>query len=484
MLCRLFLTLSILGFCLSGCAGSSGAQDKEWKPPPHTPINPVSFDLDSINLDQAIFPSTVMAGDPSPSSILLWTQTRQTENIKLKVWIPDIDPQDPDLLDLLFDQTISVEDGGFVHQLVDQVVPGLRHGYAFFKEEQPGNPTARSRIGYFIAAPPEGALVRMTFSGTHGTKEEHAPYPTLAKNAEFEPFCLYLHMGDAIYADSAETQEDYRAMWQANWQTAGFQAVLSEAVYLPVPDDHEVENNYSPESTDPAKIEIAVEAFYEANPLSRQADHPKRYWRSWKWGDTVEFFALDCRGERLPSTRETAEAVYISPEQMAWLKQGLLDSTATFKLILNTAPIIDMPEIWANIYDRWEGYLAQRNELIQFLLSENIPNLYFITGDFHMAMIGRLDPPGGDAYNMWEFILGPGAQSNPLGDREYMIELTNGEVDPLPPEQFLWGFPTELLSYVDLDPIADPPELTLRYYQPDGTELYSLTFVGGQLLEH
>ena len=464
------LTLAII-LVLAGCAEEAR---REWTPPPRRLVNPVVLDLEAVPEDIEVFPAGVIAGDPVPSFMMLWTQTTAASEVRLKVWIPDIDPQEPRMVDLLYDQPVTVAEAGVVHQFVGAVVPGRRHGYAFFTAD------ARSRVGYFTAAPPGDALVRLTFSGTHGTHQKHAPYPALVKNAGFEPFTLYLHLGDSIYADDAESLEDFRAMWRENWQSEGFRAILADTVYLPVWDDHEVENDYSLESSDPVRVWRAQTAFYEFNPISRIPGAGFRLWRSWKWGRTVEFFALDCRGERLPSTREDLDAQYISPEQMAWLKDALLSSDAVFKLIINSAPIWDMPEIWMNTYDRWEGYFAQRQELIDFILESGMTDVYFVTGDFHMATVGSLDPPGGSGDILWEFIVGPGSQSNPLGDRLAIIEETGGVIDPLPPAQFLWGHPTATLSYVDLDPLADPPRMTLRYYDEAGAHLYTVSFVNGQ----
>ena len=64
----------------------------------------------------------------------------------------------------------------------------------------------------------------------------------------------------------------------------------------------------------------------------------------------------------------------------------------------------------------------------------------------------------------------------------HLIEAAGPGFDPLPPEQFLWGYPSPTMTYVDLDPLADPPEMRLRYYDPDGNELFVQTFAGGQPL--
>lgn len=280
---------------VAGCGGADGP--KEWVPPPHTPVNPVTLDAQAVSVDEVAFPLMVMAGDPTPDSMLIWTRTATQGPLRLRVWLPGIDPDDPDLVDLIFDQLVGPDAHGFVHQRVE-VIPGRWHAYAFFTGDEPDAPTGRSPVGKFTAAPPAGALVRLTLSGTHGTHQRETPYPALVANAAFEPYTLYLHLGDSIYSDSAReatpaacSLEEYLAYWDDNWQTDGFRAALAEAVYLPVPDDHEVANNYDAEFDDPdcpGRVANGKQAYFLENPIE-----PGPLYRSWRWGDTVEFFMLD-----------------------------------------------------------------------------------------------------------------------------------------------------------------------------------------------
>ncbi len=488
-------------FCLSFiiCSCSTDSGPKEWTPGHRDPVNPVTMDAQSVPMDEEVFPETVMAGDPKPDSMLLWTRSMLSVGIRLKVWIQLADDADSSKVDLIFDEQVTPDDKGFVHKRVN-VAPGFRHEYAFFVEPTAGEIQSRSPIGSFVAAPPEGALVRLTFSGTHGTHQNEEPYPALIANASFEPFTLYIHLGDSIYSDSkrddqkpACTLDEYLDYWDANWKTQGFRDVLKDTVYLPVPDDHEVANNYTAEFDDPTcpgRVESGKSAFFYANPVERDTGHPQRLWRKWRWGDTVEFFALDGRSERKPSTSDdfTADppelnpnAIFMSPEQLQWLKDSIANSTAVFKLILNPVPITSFPNPpWLNQCDTWNCYNAQREDLISFL-ENGIDNVYFLSGDFHMAMVGHLDPPEGTGYELYEFFMGPGAQSNPLGDRDYIIDQLGEAYDPLPPDQFLWGYPTPTLTYVDLDPLTDPPTMTVRFYDPDGQKLFRAVFVGGRL---
>ena len=57
---------------------------------------------------------------------------------------------------------------------------------------------------------------------------------------------------------------------------------------------------------------------------------------------------------------------HISEEQMAWLKEGLSQSTARFKIIPNSVAIVDFEPLLgsAGKSDRWQGYSEQREEIL------------------------------------------------------------------------------------------------------------------------
>ena len=66
------------------------------------------------------------------------------------------------------------------------------------------------------------------------------------------------------------TPEAYRAFWMDNWQTEGFRAVLRDALYLPVWDDHEVTNNWYPGedlATDPSQADACDQLAQELEKL-------------------------------------------------------------------------------------------------------------------------------------------------------------------------------------------------------------------------
>ena len=76
--------------------------------------------------------------------------------------------------------------------------------------------------------------------------------------------------------------------------------------------------------------------------------------------------------------------------QKQWLKDGLLNSTATFKFIMNGPPVtqlVFMP------YDRWEAWSAERAEILDYIQTNNIKNVIWLSTDFHTILFSptRLD---------------------------------------------------------------------------------------------
>ena len=74
----------------------------------------------------------------------------------------------------------------------------------------------------------------------------------------------------------------------------------------------------------------------------------------------------------------------LGQEQKQFLFDALSKSDATFKLIVNEVP---MSEIFAQPYDRWEGYRAEREEVLGFIAYSGIQDVVFLTTDFHANIL-------------------------------------------------------------------------------------------------
>jgi len=398
----------------------------------------------------------IASGDVTHERALLWARYDAAMPLRVVVWEMDGDVYDR----RVFSADVAPADGGFVHVDADGLTPGARYRYAFF-ELDAGERFARSPIGRFRAALAPDAVEPLRF-GAVSCAENGRDFLTLEHAGARADLDAFLLVGDTIYADSATDLASYRVKWAENLATTGYRTLRAATSVLATWDDHEVENNWNPETLDPAQVAAARQALFENLPLRRDAVAPDRVWKSVRWGLTAEVFVLDCRGERLPSTRLDPDAQYISPEQMEWLKQGLADSPCVFKVIINSVPITNFPVLFdLAAQDRWEGYPAQRDELLQHVADLEIPGILWVAGDFHLASMGHVDTDGLGADQV-EVLVGPAAQTgNPLA-------VTLGA------PQFDWASSDNNFTTIDLDP--DSGEATIIYYGEDGGILATRTY--------
>ena len=150
----------------------------------------------------------------------------------------------------------------------------------------------------------------------------------------------------------------------------------------------------------------------------------KRYWANPSYGmpgvagvfgmatlGDVDFFLLDNRFHRYPNRYpQVPEKAMFGAAQLEWLKQALVASRATFKLIAAGG------QFWnrANRYETFFSYPAEQKALADWLLEQKIPGVLFLSGDRHLGGLWRIERPG--AYPVYEFTSSPltaGAFTNP-----------------------------------------------------------------------
>ena len=99
---------------------------------------------------------------------------------------------------------------------------------------------------------------------------------------------------------------------------------------------------------------------------------------------------LDCRSQR-DSENDTDDAnksmldgnTLGANGQLQWLEDGLLASTAVWKIIFTSV----VTNTTTKFPDAWAGYQTEWQALKDFINSNNIHNIVFISGDLHQASI-------------------------------------------------------------------------------------------------
>jgi alkaline phosphatase D len=343
------------------------------------------------------FPMGVQAGDPTPDGARLWTRYTGAGSLSLVVAV-----WDGEAWQAVEERPVTPAEGGYVHADVEGLGPDTHVAFQLRDDLGGASPTGR-----FTTAPAGDRATVVRIGCGSCFDQDHEAFPSLAEVAALG-LDAFVFLGDTAYFDGRSTVEGFRSLWQQNLSAPGFRELLSSTAVVYTWDDHEVDNNFDAERIDPVRLEIARAAMLEATPM--RLVPPERLWRRLVFGATVELFVLDCRGERRPSIDE-----YLSPEQLQWLIDGVRASTARWKLVANSVPIMAFePDLWkVNLNDRWEGYPAQRAALLAAIA--DVPGVVFLSGDVHCPILARV-AASGDGAAAWDVVAGPGGSFlNPLG---------------------------------------------------------------------
>jgi alkaline phosphatase D len=270
---------------------------------------------------------------------------------------------------------------------------------------------------------------------------------------------FFIHTGDTIYADSivpaemplpdgtiwrnvvtdekskvAETVDEFRGNYTYNLLDDNVRRFNREIPQLWLWDDHEVKNNWYPGMSLDADDRYtqkdsrvlaanARKAFLEYAPMRLAPGDVPQIYRSCSYGPMLDVFAIDLRTYRGPNStgrqaEPGADTVHAGPQQLAWLKQALRASTATWKVIASDLPIGLVVRDGATAFEAIAnadagpplGREIEIADLLRFMQQEKIRNVIWVTGDVHYAAAHHYDPQRArfKEFNpFWEFVAGP-----------------------------------------------------------------------------
>lgn len=177
----------------------------------------------------------------------------------------------------------------------------------------------------------------------------------------------------------------------------------------------------------------------------------------------VDFFLLDVRSYRddLPHSNKKPEI--LGSAQIEWLRQELVNSTATFKLIIAGAPVLNPADTPSNL-----SYASQeQTQLLEMLRTEKIAGVLFISGGKYHGELTRLVHI--NSYNLYDLSVGP-LTANPkqVDELNYFRMPGTNTIE----RQF---------ALIDFTGAEENRQLTLRVMSVEGNELWKRTITSKQL---
>jgi alkaline phosphatase D len=473
-------------------------------------------------------PNRVGIGDPTQTSVVLLTRGTVAGELTIeyatnpnfntvigRITTPILDPLIP----------LKIE--------LDNLTPGTQY---FFRLTDAARTVEE---GSFRTLEPLGSQTGLRFGATGTTQGELAPYPAIA-NVPARNLDFFVNLGDTI--DTGSISSDLPGVEQVE-TAIGFETKYNEVysersrlntwgnlwsstpIYAVWDDQNVIENfagGISP--TDPLfpqtyfgteadfvnetpRFQTALDAFLDYHPIQAQfygetedlrtANQAKLY-RFNTHGNDAATFILDVRSFRdaplsplpeIPTLEETNQFIaetftpgrtLLGETQLQELKADLLTAEElgmTWKFVFSPVPMQNLA--LPNAEDRWEGYGAERTNLLQFIDENDIENVVFVSGSLNGTIVNNLTYQNGVDQpqiqtDSFEVTVGATAVqleldgeplAAPLGseivaltpdalltpeEKEFYIDLSN----PFSQNQFIENFINNRLISLEYDPIG------------------------------
>ncbi|MDQ3738955.1 MAG: alkaline phosphatase D family protein [Actinomycetota bacterium] len=368
-----------------------------------------------------LFRHGVASGEPSLTSVSLWTRVSSTEPEVPLTWVMEPDGADVGehrssassghaIASFLDDHTVTV--------VADELMPGTWYRYWFEGPDGARSPTARTRTLPADASP---FRIGFTCCARYGLG-----YFTAYRMLAEEGCDLIVHLGDYVYEDAeswvldrspdpayeARTLGDYRRRYAQHRGDTDVQALHHAAPMVPVWDDHDVADGATGDSDIVAmqRRQDGQQVWREWLPTNSRRGADDAIDRVIPIAGLVDLVVFDARfsgrhphGRSGPRLEPNQRRQILADTQWDLLETTLRSSTAPWRILANQVQIGPMrlgylPSIRRLGLrpvvnpDQWDGYAFERRRLYDLLVTTG-PSL-LVSGDLHSTWYRTLRHEG------------------------------------------------------------------------------------------
>lgn len=404
-----------------------------------------------------------MVGDTDMHNVSLWLQTEAPGPVSLSYWAIETPEQKREMSAITRDEGIAT-----TTIRLKGLKAGQTYGYQVTVEGK-SSPVlqfkTQPRWQYRNGVQPPSFRMAMgscAYINEPGKDRDGKPYggdyQIFERMAEAKPD-LMLWLGDNVYfrENDYTSAEGMAHRYRHDRALPQLQKLLQTGRHQAIWDDHDYGPNNSNQSFTLKGDALNLFQRYWANRSLGLPGHAGVY-GSFTEGD-VEFFLLDNRSFRDSDEdlRNPTKAQF-GPEQMRWLKNALLASTATFKVIAAGGQFL-------NDYNRFEGWTqfkAERADFMDWLAANRVKGVIFLSGDRHHTELIRMPRQG--HYPLFELTCSPltAGPSKGMGDEDKKSFLVPGTL-------------VQQRNFCTMDFSGDRKarKMVLKSYSSDGTPLWS-----------
>ena len=271
-------------------------------------------------------------------------------------------------------------------------------------------------------------------------------------------------LGDNVYIDvPGQPNEVHDYTYYRRQSRPEFKRLISKVPVYSIWDDHDAATDdiwMGPYRDKPAWKLPMLNVFIRNwnNPGYGTQEWPA-CWYKYSVAD-VDFFMLDTRFYRTNPFKE--EKTMLGPVQKKWLKESLLASKATFKIVVSSVP-------WSygakpDSHDTWNGFKNEREEIFRFFEDNKIEGIVLVSADRHRSDYWKIERKNG--YTLYDFM---------------SSRLTNIHTHELMPGcEFGYNKKCSFATFTFNTSVPDP-EVTYQIHSIDNELIHSFTLKKSQL---
>ena len=305
-------------------------------------------------------------------------------------------------------------------------------------------------------------------------KDRHLGYPAAEAVLKQKPdFVIYA--GDVVYYDkkpAVQTLADMRAKWHRQNNLPRMIALHAAAPGYWMKDDHDHRTDDSDASQDyfPSH-DLGIKTFREQVPIVGPDDEKTPTYRTFRVSKDLQIWFVEGRDYRNKNEKpDGPDKTLWGKEQIAWLKKTLLESDATFRILVSPTPLVGPDDSRKrDNHTNPKGFRTEGEMFKQWGKDNGLwANTFLMCGDRHWQY-HSIDPTGAQE-------LSCGA----LNDENSRIGRKPGDpksTDPnaLVEQLFTSPKPTGGFITIAVEPgeKAVKPAIRFEFYNDQGKQLYS-----------
>jgi alkaline phosphatase D len=357
----------------------------------------------------------VASGDPLADRVILWTRVTPEDSVS-RIAVEWEISESPEFTSVYKSDTLSTTPARDYTVKVD--VDALRPGsvyYYRFKALGGVSPTGRTKTS------PVAGVDSLKLAIVSCANWEWGYFNAYEKIADRKDVDAVLHLGDYIYeygtggygdttmrknlpANEIISLSDYRTRHSSYRTDKGLRLMSQQHPLIAIWDDHEVANDAytagaqnhqaDKEGDYQRRKNVAKQAYYEWIPIRENT----KLYRSFAYGPMADILMLDERLEgRTKPVDSVSDPAYnnddrtmLGTDQLSWLETNLKESKAGWKIIGNQVMFADvyLNKVYPNRprnLDSWDGYPSEKAKLTEFIVSNKLKDVVFLTGDTHAS---------------------------------------------------------------------------------------------------